>query len=116
MKQLRAGLFLDRDGTINTEVDFLRSPAELQLLPGAARAIRAANAAQVPVVVLTNQSGVARGYLTEADLELVHDRLRELLAAEGARVDAIEYCPHHPPPDALRTTSSAIAANRGSGC
>lgn len=96
MKPLRAGLFLDRDGTINTEVDFLRSPDELRLLPGAARAIREANLAHVPVVVITNQSGIARGYLTEDDLARVHERLRDVLASEGAHVDAIEYCPHHP--------------------
>ena len=96
MKPLRAGLFLDRDGTINSEVDFLRSPDELRLLPGAARAIREANEAAIPVVIMTNQSGIARGYLTEDDLARVHDRLRELLAAEGAHVEAIEYCPHHP--------------------
>jgi D-glycero-D-manno-heptose 1,7-bisphosphate phosphatase len=89
-------LFLDRDGTINTEVDFLRSPDEVRLIPGAARAIREANAAHVPVVVITNQSGIARGYLTEDDLSRVHERLRQLLADEGAHVDAIEYCPHHP--------------------
>ena len=96
MKALRAGLFLDRDGTINTEVDFLRTPEELRLLPGSARAIREANAAGFPVVVMTNQSGIARGLLTEDDLARVHDRLRALLADEGAHVDAIEYCPHHP--------------------
>ncbi len=96
MKPLRAGLFLDRDGTINSEVDFLRSPDELRLLPGAARAIREANEAAIPVIIMTNQSGIARGYLTEDDLARVHDRLRKLLAAEGAHVDAIEYCPHHP--------------------
>jgi D-glycero-D-manno-heptose 1,7-bisphosphate phosphatase len=96
VKPLRAGLFLDRDGTINTEVDFLRTPDEVHLLPGAARAIREANEAKLPVVVMTNQSGIARGYLTEDDLARVHNRLRELLAAEGAHVDAIEYCPHHP--------------------
>lgn len=99
MKPLRAGLFLDRDGTINTEVDFLRTPDELHLLPGSARAIREANAAGMLVVVMTNQSGIARGLLTEEDLGRVHDRLRELLAAEGAHVDAIEYCPHHPAAD-----------------
>ncbi len=96
MKALRAGLFLDRDGTINTEVDFLRSPDELHLLPGAGRAIREANAAGLPVVVITNQSGIAQGFLTEDDLARVHDRLQALLASEGARLDAIEYCPHHP--------------------
>jgi len=84
VKALRAGLFLDRDGTINTEVDFLRSPDELRLLPGAARAIKEANAAGLPVVVMTNQSGIARGFLTEDDLARVHERLRDLLGAEGA--------------------------------
>lgn len=92
----RPALFLDRDGTINTEVDFLRSPDEVQLIPGAADAIRDANTLGVPVVVITNQSGIARGYLTETDLAAVHDRLRALLAAHGARVDGIYYCPHHP--------------------
>ncbi|HTP78866.1 MAG TPA: D-glycero-beta-D-manno-heptose 1,7-bisphosphate 7-phosphatase [Bacteroidota bacterium] len=90
------GIFFDRDGTINTELDFLREPDELVLIPGAARAIREANALGVKVFVITNQSGVARGFLTEDDLRKVHERLTELLAREGAFIDEIYYCPHHP--------------------
>lgn len=91
----RPAVFLDRDGTINREVHYLSSPEQLELLPGAATAIAALGKAGWPVVVTTNQSGVARGYFTEADLEAIHQRLRELLAKEGARLDAIYYCPHH---------------------
>lgn len=90
------GIFFDRDGTINTEVDFLRSPDELELIPKAAQAIREANSLGLKVFVITNQSGVARGLLTEADLAGVHHRLRVLLESHGARIDAIYYCPHHP--------------------
>lgn len=91
-----AGVFLDRDGTINEDVDFLRSPDQLRLIPGAAGAIAALNRAGLKVVVLTNQSGLARGLFTPEDLERVHARLREMLAAEGARLDGIYFCPHHP--------------------
>jgi D-glycero-D-manno-heptose 1,7-bisphosphate phosphatase len=90
------GLFLDRDGTINTEVDFLTRPEDLQLIPNAAEAIREANRLGIIVVVITNQSGIARGLMSEDDVQAVHQRLEELLAARGARVDAIYYCPHHP--------------------
>ena len=89
-------LFLDRDGTINTEVDFLRHPDDLRLIPGAAQSIREARSAGLKVIIFTNQSGIARGLLTEDDLERVHERLRSLLTAEGAGADAIYYCPHHP--------------------
>jgi D-glycero-D-manno-heptose 1,7-bisphosphate phosphatase len=89
------GIFFDRDGTINTEVDFLRRPDELELIPKAAQAIREANSLGLKVFVITNQSGVARGLLTEADLGTVHDRLHTLLNSQGVRIDAIYYCPHH---------------------
>ncbi len=92
----RIGLFLDRDGTINSEVDFLTSPDDVVLIPSAPRVIREANGMGIRVVVITNQSGIARGLMTEADLTSVHSRLKELLRAEGASVDAIFYCPHHP--------------------
>ncbi len=96
MTRNRIGLFLDRDGTINAEVDFLTSPEDVVLLPSASRVVREANAMGMAVIVVTNQSGVARGFLTERDLEAVHARLIELLEAEGARIDAVYYCPHHP--------------------
>ena len=96
MKVDQVGLFFDRDGTLNTELDFISRPGELQLIPNAARAIREANEFGVKVFVITNQSGIARGLFTETDLVAIHQKLVTVLAHEGARVDAIYYCPHHP--------------------
>ena len=90
-------VLLDRDGTINVkapEGEYITSPGQLLLLPGAAAAIRRLNAAGVPVAVVTNQRGIALGRMTEADLAAVHRRLADLLAAHGAHVDAIFHCPH----------------------
>lgn len=92
----RAGVFLDRDGTINEEVDFLRTPDELHLIPGAGRAVQRLNGLGLVTCVISNQSGVARGYLSEADLIPIHARLQAELGKEHARVDRIYYCPHHP--------------------
>jgi D-glycero-D-manno-heptose 1,7-bisphosphate phosphatase len=92
----KIGIFFDRDGTLNTEVDYLSKPEELQLIPNAARAIREANRAGLKVFVITNQSGIARGLFTEADLHRIHHHFENLLAEQGARIDKIFYCPHHP--------------------
>jgi len=92
----RPAVFLDRDGTIIREVGYLRSPTQVRLLPGAAEAIRRLNQAGFAVVVATNQSGIARGLLTEEGLKLIHAALRRRLAKRGARLDAIYHCPHHP--------------------
>jgi D-glycero-D-manno-heptose 1,7-bisphosphate phosphatase len=92
----RAGVFLDRDGTLNVEISFLRTPDELDMIPGAARAVKRLNDLGLVTCVISNQSGIARGYLTEADLEPIHDRLACELAREGAHLDRIYYCPHHP--------------------
>ena len=90
--------FLDRDGTINVKaVDgaYVTDPADLVLLPDAAGAIRALNDRDVLVVVVTNQRGIALGVMTEADLDAVHQRLRDLLQEEsGATIDLIIHCPH----------------------
>jgi D-glycero-D-manno-heptose 1,7-bisphosphate phosphatase len=88
---------LDRDGTINVkapEGGYITSPGDLELLPGAAAAVRALNRAGVPVFVVTNQRGVALGRMSAADVGAVNARLEDLLALEGARVDAIYVCPH----------------------
>lgn len=90
------GIFLDRDGTINEEVDFLTNPDELHLIDGADEAIREANRLGLKVFVITNQSGVARGFLNEARLHTIHEALLASLKTHGARLDAIYYCPHHP--------------------
>jgi D-glycero-D-manno-heptose 1,7-bisphosphate phosphatase len=89
-------VFLDRDGTVNEEVDFLTSPRDLHLIPRSADAIRRANDLGLRVIIVTNQSGIARGLLTEDELLEVHRALTGTLAGAGARVDAIYYCPHHP--------------------
>ena len=92
----RPAVFLDRDGTIVREVDYLRSARDLRLMPGAAEAIRRLNRAGYAVVIATNQSGIARGLLTEDDLKEIHGTLIQRLAKRAARIDAIYYCPHHP--------------------
>lgn len=93
---VRGAAFLDRDGTIVEDTDYLARPEDVRLLPGAATAIRELNARAIPVIVATNQSGIARGLLTREEYEAVRRRLDELLAAEGARIDATYVCPHHP--------------------
>lgn len=89
-------VFLDRDGTLVEEVDYLVDPGQLRLIPGAAAAVRRLNEAGLPVILVTNQSMIARGMASETQLAAVHDRLTALLLAEGARLDRIYYCPHHP--------------------
>lgn len=96
MNPTRKAVFLDRDGTIVEDLDFLTDLSGLRLLPGAAEGIRKLNDAGFLAIVITNQSGVARGFLTEKTLQEMHKRLSEMLAAQGARIDAYYYCPHHP--------------------
>jgi D-glycero-D-manno-heptose 1,7-bisphosphate phosphatase len=92
----RPAAFLDRDGTIIRDANYLRDPNDVELLSGAAAAIRRLNDAGVAVIVVTNQSGIARGLLTQADYAAVQTRLDEALAEEGARITASYMCPHHP--------------------
>jgi D-glycero-D-manno-heptose 1,7-bisphosphate phosphatase len=92
----KPAVFLDRDGTINQEVGYIRDLDNLALIPGAAEAIRQLNQMGIPVVVVTNQSGVARGYYPESWMAQLHGRLKTLLAAEDAQLDGVYYCPHLP--------------------
>jgi len=87
---------LDRDGTINEDIGYVSKPDELIIYPWAAEAIRLINGAGLKVIVITNQSGVARGMYSEETLNDIHDRLREELGRHEARIDAAYYCPHHP--------------------
>jgi len=91
-------LFVDRDGTLIADAHYLADASRIHLLAGAAAAVARANAAQVPVVVITNQSGIARGLITSAQYEAVRDRTNDLLNAGGATVLATYHCPHwgHP--------------------
>jgi len=94
---LRPAVFLDRDGVLNRDSDdFIKTPDELELLPGAAESVARLNAAGYLCIVITNQSGIARGLFPESALEPLHDKLRAEMAAGGARIDAIYYCPHGP--------------------
>jgi len=92
----RPAVFLDRDGTINRDVGYLSTPEEIELLPGSAEAVKRLREAGFLLVVVTNQSGVARGYFEESALAGIHARLDEMLLEHGASVDGYYYCPHHP--------------------
>lgn len=94
--QGRRAVFLDRDGTLVRETGYLADPSRLALLPGAGRAVAKLNAAGFAVVVVTNQSGVARGFSTEDRVRRIHSKLIGLMARHGARLDGIYVCPHHP--------------------
>ncbi len=92
----RPAVFFDRDGTLIDDVGYMKSPEDVRVIPGTGNAIHALNERGVLVVVISNQSGVARGLLTEDDLLPIHTRMRDALAQDGGRVDRIYYCPHHP--------------------
>jgi D-glycero-D-manno-heptose 1,7-bisphosphate phosphatase len=92
----RRAIIMDRDGTVCEEVGYVNHVDRVRLLPRSAAAILAANDAGFQTVVVTNQAGVARGYFAETLIDEAHDRVRELLARDGARLDGIYYCPHHP--------------------
>ncbi len=92
----KTAVFLDRDDTILKDPGYLGDPGLIEILPGAAQAIRSLNESGIPVIVVTNQSGVARGFFDEKTLLSIHERLKSLLAGQGATIDAIYYCPHHP--------------------
>jgi histidinol-phosphate phosphatase family protein len=96
MSQAPTTVFLDRDGTIIRDVGYLSRPEDVELLAGAARAIARLNNAGIPVIVITNQSGIGRGRFTVDDYLLTQRRLDELLRDGGAVIDATYFCPDHP--------------------
>jgi histidinol-phosphate phosphatase family protein len=96
LNQLPTAVFLDRDGTIIEDAHYLSSPEQVRLIDGAAEAIARINAALIPVIVVTNQSGIARGIFTAGDYERVMQHIGGLLGARGAHIDASYYCPHGP--------------------
>lgn len=89
-------VFLDRDGTINEEVGYLDCLSNVKLYENTAEAIRMINEKGMKVVVITNQSGVARGYFTEDFVRMVHAHMAKILQSKGVIIDAFYYCPHHP--------------------
>ena len=92
-------IFLDRDGTINVEKDYLYKIEDFEFLPGVIDALRSAQEAGYKLIIITNQSGIARGYYTVDDFNTVNGWMLKTLQAEGVRIDKVYYCPHHP--DAL---------------
>lgn len=92
----RRFVLLDRDGTLNVERHYLADPDQLELLPGVVAGLRHLRAVGLGLLVLTNQSGVGRGYFDRAAVDRVHDRLREMLAVAGVPLDGIYVCPHGP--------------------
>jgi len=95
----RPAVFLDRDGTINLDKAYVYKPDDFVWLPGAIEAIKALNDAGVYVFVVTNQSGVARGFYNEADVAHLHQWMQTELARAGAHIDDFRYCPFHPEAD-----------------
>jgi D-glycero-D-manno-heptose 1,7-bisphosphate phosphatase len=93
---MRPGVFLDRDGTINEQMGYINHISRFHLLPNVGKAVKLLNDKNIPVVVVSNQSGLARGYFPPELLIDVHNRMEELLAVEGAHIDGIYICPHRP--------------------
>lgn len=96
LQNKQKAVFLDRDGTINRYVGFLRSLDEFELIPGVAQAIRKINQSGYLSIVVTNQPVIARGEVSPTQLHEIHNKMETLLGREGAYLDAIYYCPHHP--------------------
>jgi len=93
---MKRAVFIDRDGTINEEKEYLYRSEDFAFITGADQAIRLLNESGFLVIIVTNQSGVARGYYTEEDVHQLHMHIASSLEKSGARVDAWYYCPHHP--------------------
>ena len=92
----RKAVIFDRDGVLNVDHGYVFEPEKLEWTPGAKRAVRRCNEAGVLTIVATNQSGIGRGYYDEAAMHALHEQMKADLAAEGARLDAIYFCPFHP--------------------
>ncbi len=93
---MRRAVFLDRDGTLNPDPGYISRPEDFELFPWSATAMARLKKAGFLLILITNQSGISRGLITEAQLTAIHAKLQQLLAAENARLDAIYHCPHHP--------------------
>jgi D-glycero-D-manno-heptose 1,7-bisphosphate phosphatase len=94
--KLRPAIFLDRDGTVTDEVGYINHVSRAKIYPYAAEAVRMLKSTGLPVIIVTNQSGVGRGYFTEEIIGQVHQMVRDALRAAGTSIDAFYHCPHHP--------------------
>ena len=93
---MKRAVFLDRDGVITEEVGYLSNAGQLRFIPDAVKALHLFNQAELKVIIITNQSGVARGYFPEGVISEIHQEMSKQLSAEKAFIDAVYYCPHHP--------------------
>ena len=114
-REARPALFLDRDGVLVEEVSYLRSPGDLRVLPGIGETICLANASSIPVVLATNQSGIARGYFDWEAFAAVQDRLHSQLAQFSAHLDAVYACGYHPGGAVASLTSEHFWRKPGPG-
>ncbi len=112
---MNRAVFLDRDGTVNAEVGYLRDLTDLRLIPGAGASIKRFNEAGLKVVLVTNQSGVARGIFPESLVHQANELLDQMLRREGARIDAVYYCPHHPTAGNSKYTMDCDCRKPGTG-
>jgi len=109
------GVLLDRDGTLIRDIGYLTRVEQIELLPHAAEAIRLLSAAGLKIAIVTNQSGVGRGMMDEVELGRIHSEIEKRLAAGGAKVDGIYYCPHHPTKGIGRYLTSCDCRKPGVG-
>ena len=114
-EQGRRAVFLDRDGTLNKEVGYLRRREDFEWIPGAPEAVRSLNEAGLLTIVVTNQAGVGQGYFTEEDVRRLHSFMQSELAAIGAHIDAFYYCPYHPRADIDIYRGRSIDRKPGTG-
>jgi len=112
---MNKAVFLDRDGTVNEEVGYLTDLSRLRLIAGAGAAVKRLNHAGYKVILVTNQSGVARGYFPESLVHEAHERLTDMLREEGAVLDGIYYCPHHPTAGNAKYTMACDCRKPGTG-
>ncbi len=112
---MNRAVFFDRDGTVTEEVGYLTDLSKMHLIPGAGMAIKKLNDAGFKVILVTNQSGVARGYFPESQVHAAHKMLEQMLQIEGARLDGIYYCPHHPSAGNSEYTMACDCRKPGTG-
>ncbi len=96
MKSKRCAIFLDRDGVINKEINYLSNPDDFEFISGSIKALRLLKEKNFLLIIITNQAGIARGYFTEQVLNEIHEKMIKLLDKNGIALDDIYYCPHHP--------------------